>query len=123
LPINKFLTIQNHQIKLKGIRDKGEVNRDYRCEDGRFQVPASCVTISNLDLHSNSETGFNSGMKMKNALLGLSSMSESHWWHLFHEEGKSWDSTTWFRIWQLQTPAWKPYLQKHLLANRFNFCG
>ncbi len=32
---------------------------------------------------------------------------------------KSWDTTTWFRIWQFQTPAWKRYLQKHLLARRF----
>ncbi len=29
---------------------------DYRCEDGRFPVSASCVTISNPDSLSNGET-------------------------------------------------------------------
>ncbi len=42
---------------------------------------------------------------------------------LFHNEVKSWDSTTWFRIWQIQTPAWKWHLQMHLLAERFVFGG
>ncbi len=32
-------------------------------------------------------------------------MSENHGWFLFRTEVKSWDSTTWFRIWQFQTPA------------------
>ncbi len=50
-------------------------------------------------------------------------MSESHWRNLFHKEVKSWDSTTWFKIWQFQTPAWKRYLQMHLLAERFAFWG
>ncbi len=50
-------------------------------------------------------------------------MSESHWWYLFHKEVKSWDSTTWFRIWQFQTPAETLYLQMHLLAERFVFRG
>ncbi len=27
-------------------------------------------------------------------------MSGSYWWYLFHKEVKSWDSATWFRIWQ-----------------------
>ncbi len=27
----------------------------------------------------------------------MSSMSESHWWYVFHKEVKSWDSTVWFR--------------------------
>ncbi len=31
-------------------------------------------------------------------------------------EVKSWDSTTWFKIWQFQTPAWKQYPQMHLIA-------
>ncbi len=48
-------------------------------------------------------------------------MSESYWWYLFHKEGKSWDSTTCFSIWQFQTTAWKRYLQMHLLAERFGF--
>ncbi len=30
---------------------------DYRCEDGRSPVSTSCVTISNPDSHSSSETG------------------------------------------------------------------
>ncbi len=57
----------------------------------------------------------------KKAFIWLSSMSESQCWHLFHKRVKSWDSTTWFRIWQFQTRAWKRYLQMHLLAKRFVF--
>ncbi len=26
------------------------------------------------------------------------------WWYVYHEKVKKWDSTTWFRIWQFQTP-------------------
>jgi hypothetical protein len=51
----------------------------------------------------------------------MSSMPGSNWWNLFHKEVKSWDSTTWFRIWQFQTPALKRYLQMPLLAERFVF--
>jgi hypothetical protein len=54
-------------------------------------------------------------------LIWLSSMSESHWCYLFHKEVKSWDSTTWFRLWQFQTSTWKRYLQMHLLTERFFF--
>jgi hypothetical protein len=36
---------------------------DYRCEDGRFLVSASCVTISNPDSLSSSETGVNPGIR------------------------------------------------------------
>ncbi len=53
----------------------------------------------------------------------MSSTSESRWWYLFHKEIKSWDSITWFKIWQFQTPAWKRYLQMHLLTERFFFVG
>ncbi len=35
---------------------------DYRCEDGRFTVPASCMTILNHDTLSSSETGVNHGI-------------------------------------------------------------
>jgi hypothetical protein len=35
---------------------------DYRCEDGRFPVFASCVTISNPGSLSRSETGVNPGI-------------------------------------------------------------
>jgi hypothetical protein len=38
------------------------------------------------------------------------------WWCLFNKEVKSWDSTTWLRIWQFQTLAYMRYVQKHLLA-------
>jgi hypothetical protein len=38
-------------------------NIDYRCEDGRFPVSASCVSISKPDLLSSSETGVNSGIR------------------------------------------------------------
>ncbi len=56
--------------------------------------------------------------KLKKALIWLSSTPESHWWYLFHKKVKSWDSTTWFRIWQFQTSALKLYLQRHLLAEQ-----
>ncbi len=36
---------------------------DYTCEDGRFLVLASCVTISNLDQLYSSETGVNPGIR------------------------------------------------------------
>ncbi len=49
----------------------------------------------------------------------MSSLAESRWWHLFHKEVKSWDSTTWFRIWQFQTPTEKRCFQLHLLAEQF----
>jgi hypothetical protein len=79
----------------------------------------------------------------------MSLMSGSRWWYLTHKKVKSWDPTTWYRIWQFQTPAdkwnlqmhllddlttsyrvWqfqtpaeKWYLQMHLLDERFNFWG
>ncbi len=36
---------------------------DYRCEDGRIRLSTSCVTISNLDSLSSSETGVNPGTR------------------------------------------------------------
>jgi hypothetical protein len=36
---------------------------DYRCEGGRFLVSGNCVTISNPDLLSSSETGVNPGIR------------------------------------------------------------
>jgi hypothetical protein len=36
---------------------------DYRCEDGRFPVLASCVTISNPNLLSSSDTGVDPGIR------------------------------------------------------------
>jgi hypothetical protein len=39
---------------------------DYRCEDGRFPVFASCVAILNPNSIFNSETGVNSGIRSLN---------------------------------------------------------
>ncbi len=39
---------------------------DYRCKDGRFPVSASCLTISNTDSRSSSETGVNHGIRSWN---------------------------------------------------------
>jgi hypothetical protein len=36
---------------------------DYRCDDGRFALSASCVTISNPDLLSSSEKVINPGIR------------------------------------------------------------
>jgi hypothetical protein len=36
---------------------------DYRCEDGRFLMSASWVTISDQDSLSSSETGVNPGIR------------------------------------------------------------
>jgi hypothetical protein len=59
--------------------------------------------------------------KMKEELLQIIYTSESY--YLFHKWVKSCNSTSWFRIWQFQTHAWKLYLQMHLLAERFVFGG
>ncbi len=75
----------------------------YMCEDCPFMVTASCVTISNPNSLFISETRVNPGIRIWKALIWMSSMSESHWWYLFHKELKSWDSPTWFRIWKFQT--------------------
>ncbi len=55
--------------------------------------------------------------------IRMSSISERHWWFIFHKEVKSWDSRTWFRIWKFWAPAWKQYLQMHLMAERFVYRG
>jgi hypothetical protein len=56
---------------------------DYGCEDGRFPVSESCVTISNPNLLSSTEKGGQSWKKkLKKALDWLSPMSESHWRYL-----------------------------------------
>ncbi len=62
--------------------------------------------LSNPDFLSSSETANNPGIRSwKNIFVWLNSTLESHWWYQLHKEAKIWDSTTWFRIWQLQTPA------------------
>jgi hypothetical protein len=41
-----------------------------------------------------------------------------------HKEVKSWDSTSWSRVWQYQTLAWKrDYLRMHLLAEWLTLWG
>ncbi len=64
---------------------------------------------------------FSGVCKLRDNFKPRCAMSESHWWYLFHKEVKSWDSTAWFRIWLSQTPAYKRYLQMHLLTERFVF--
>ncbi len=103
------------------------IHIDYRCEYGRFPVSASCLTTSNPGLLSSSETRVSPGIKnwKKNSYTWVSLILESHWWHLFHKEVKSQDSTTWLR---LQTMAisnrrLKAVFQMHLLAERFVFWG
>jgi hypothetical protein len=78
---------------------------DFGCEDSRCLVSESWVAISNPDFLSSSETGVNPVMRSWKSTFWMSSMSEGLCWNLFHKEEKSWDSTTWFRIWQFQTPA------------------
>ncbi len=50
--------------------------------------------------------------KLTSAFIWTRSMSESHWWYLFHKAVKSWDSTTWFRIWRFQTLGFKSVSSK-----------
>jgi hypothetical protein len=93
-----------------------------RCEDDRFLVSTSCVTISNPVKLSRSETGVNPGIRSwKISLIWISSMSETYWWNLFHKEVKSWGSTTWLGTWKLQTPAEKRHLQRITLLNGWVF--
>ncbi len=65
--------------------------------------------------------GWSWNKKLKKALIWISLMPETHWRYVFHKQVKSWDFKTWFRFWQFRTPAWKRYLQMHLLAERFVF--
>jgi hypothetical protein len=48
--------------------------------------------------------------KAEETLIWMSSMSESYQCNLFLKKVKNWYSTTWFRIWQFQTPDSKRYL-------------
>ncbi len=52
-------------------------------------------------------------------------VSESHWWYLFHQEVKSWDSTTWFTILHYQTTTWKLVSSNvsPAMAEQFVFLG
>jgi hypothetical protein len=100
-------------------------HRFWICEDGRFPVSASCVSISNPDLLSSSEAGVNRGIIswLKNLSEWARYQKAVNSWYPFRKELKSWDSTTWFRNRQLQTPAQKRYLQMLLMAERFVFFG
>ncbi len=93
---------------------------DYRSDDGRFPLSPSRLTISFPDSLSSSETDIHPEIwSWKNHSSNLNEVDvRSHWWYLFYNEEKSWDSTTWFRIWQFQTLVQNRYLQKHLLAER-----
>jgi hypothetical protein len=69
---------------------KGAGHIDYKCEDSRFLVSTSRVTLSNPNLLSSSETGAKSwNKKLKKALIWMSPMLESHWWYLSYKKGKS----------------------------------
>ncbi len=57
---------------------------DCRCEDGCFPVFANRVTIPNPESLSSSETGFICNKTLKIAFIRRSSLSESSWWHIFH---------------------------------------
>jgi hypothetical protein len=50
-------------------------------------------------------------------------MLESHWGYLFYKELKSWDSSTWFRIWQFQTPGLKAVSSNASLGWTVHFLG
>ncbi len=61
----------------------------------------------------------NSGIRSwKKALIGMSSMSESH---SIIQRSEEMSLQAGFRIWQFKTPAWKQYLQKPLLVVRLDF--
>jgi hypothetical protein len=97
-------------------------HQQYRREDGCFLVSRSWVTFLNPGLHSSSETGVNLGIwSWKKSLIWISLMLERHYWYQFYEEVKSWDSTTWLIIGQIQISGSKRYLQLHLLSERFVF--
>jgi hypothetical protein len=44
--------------------------------------------------------------KLKKAPIWMSLMSESHWWHLFHNEVKSWDYNLVKKL-TIPNPGWK----------------
>jgi hypothetical protein len=78
---------------------------DYRCDNGRFWVSTSLWSSPNPTLLSSSETRVNLGIKSRKVLIWIRSMSESHWWHLFQRNLKTWGTTLLFRNWQVPTPV------------------
>jgi hypothetical protein len=102
------------------------MNYRWEWEDGCFLVSASCVTISNPDSLSSSETGVNPEIRSWKSAHLMSLISEYPWWYLVLKEVKSWDSTNRFRIGKFLNPGFKPYFQHfqmHLLVERFFFGG
>ncbi len=82
------------------------------------------MASSTPDLVSSSEIGVNPGIRSwKTHLAECARCQKAIGCIYFTKKVKSWDSTTCFRIWQFQTPAWKRYLRMHLLAERFVFWG
>jgi hypothetical protein len=57
-----FLYDSNAFVKSPEVKSYGKTI-DYRCEDGRFPVSTTCVTISNTDMLFSSETEVNPGMR------------------------------------------------------------
>ncbi len=85
---------------------------DYRWEDRHFPVWSSCVTISNLNLLSTSETWANPGIRSwKSTYLIEPNVRKPLVVFISQKKVMSWGSATWFRIWHFQTPALKRYLQ------------
>ncbi len=80
---------------------------DYRCEHGRFWCLRVAWQFKARTRFSAVKQGLILEKEAVKELIWMSLRSESHWWYLFHKEVKSWDSTTWFRIWQSQTPTSK----------------
>ncbi len=90
----------------------------------RFPVSASWETISNPRLafqQWNRDWSKKKKKKLKDSLVWMSLKSDSIRWNLFQKEARRRDSTTWFGIWNFQTPSWRQYLQMHLLTERFFF--
>ncbi len=98
---------------------------DYGCTGDRIPMSVHGVTISNQDFISISETKLIMGWptyrlrrtlssvssSSSGAVIWMSSMSKNHSWNLFHKGPNSWDSTTWFRIWQFQTLAERRFFE------------
>jgi hypothetical protein len=69
-------------------------------------VSVSCVTFSNPDSLSSSETVVNSGIKSwRKYLSEWARRQKAIGGIYFTTKWKSWDSTTWIKIWQFQIPV------------------
>jgi hypothetical protein len=91
---------------------------DHRWEDGPLRDNVKSTLLFS------SEKGVNPGIwSWKNTTIWITFMSEIYQRYLFHKEMKSWDSTTWFRIWKFQNLGCKRYRQTDLLAEMWIFGG